>query len=217
VNGPGGHRHDLAAALRPCVLRGRLALFAAVRELGLCPEFGSSLLLPMAAGYHRAAKSCCWGEPASAEEALEMGWSIGSCRRPEVLGHAQAGAPGWPVAAGGAARDQATAERGLAQRNERAIRSERASRSDACSKREGVRPSAPFWIGARPIFRSFTETLRCRCDPTSRSSSCSKRCRSACGAAGIAGDRRRRRRAADAPADRAAAARSRTDICTPPA
>lgn len=42
-------------------------------NLGLCPEFASSLLLPLAAGYHRAAEKLLLGEPASAEEALEMG------------------------------------------------------------------------------------------------------------------------------------------------
>ncbi len=42
-------------------------------NLGLCPEFASSLLLPLAAGYHKAAEKLLFGEPISAEEALEMG------------------------------------------------------------------------------------------------------------------------------------------------
>lgn len=42
-------------------------------SLGLCPEFASSLLVPMAAGYHKAAEKLLLGEPISAEEALEMG------------------------------------------------------------------------------------------------------------------------------------------------
>ena len=42
-------------------------------NLGLCPEFASSLLLPLAAGYQRAAEKLLLGEPASAEEALAMG------------------------------------------------------------------------------------------------------------------------------------------------
>ncbi len=42
-------------------------------NLGLCPEFASSLLLPLTAGYHRAAEKLLLGEPISAEEALEMG------------------------------------------------------------------------------------------------------------------------------------------------
>jgi enoyl-CoA hydratase/carnithine racemase len=42
-------------------------------SLGLCPEFGSSLLVPLAAGYHKAAEKLLLGEPISAEEALDMG------------------------------------------------------------------------------------------------------------------------------------------------
>jgi len=42
-------------------------------SLGICPEFGSSLLVPLAAGYHKAAEKLLYGEPISAEEALEMG------------------------------------------------------------------------------------------------------------------------------------------------
>ena len=58
-------------------------------NLGLCPEFGSSLLLPLAAGYHRAAEKLLLGEPASAEEALEMGLVNRILPPAEVLGHAQ--------------------------------------------------------------------------------------------------------------------------------
>jgi enoyl-CoA hydratase/carnithine racemase len=42
-------------------------------NLGLCAEFGSSLLLPLSAGYHRAAEKLLLGEPLAAEEALDMG------------------------------------------------------------------------------------------------------------------------------------------------
>ncbi len=41
-------------------------------SLGLCAEFGSSLLVPLAAGYHKAAEKLLLGEPMSAEEAAEM-------------------------------------------------------------------------------------------------------------------------------------------------
>jgi enoyl-CoA hydratase/carnithine racemase len=41
-------------------------------NLGLCSEFASSLLVPLAAGYHKAAEKLLLGEPMSAEEALEM-------------------------------------------------------------------------------------------------------------------------------------------------
>ncbi|WP_019142000.1 enoyl-CoA hydratase [Noviherbaspirillum massiliense] len=42
-------------------------------QLGLCPEFASSLLLPQVAGYQRAAEKLLLGEAFSAREAYEMG------------------------------------------------------------------------------------------------------------------------------------------------
>lgn len=42
-------------------------------QLGLCPEFGSSLLLTQLAGYPRAAEKLMLGEAFPASEALEMG------------------------------------------------------------------------------------------------------------------------------------------------
>jgi enoyl-CoA hydratase/carnithine racemase len=58
-------------------------------NLGLCPEFGSSLLLPLAAGYHRAAEKLLLGEPVSAEEALSMGLVNRILPPGEVLEYAQ--------------------------------------------------------------------------------------------------------------------------------
>ncbi len=42
-------------------------------NLGLCPEFASSLLVPRMFGYHRAAEALLLGEPFMAEAALEVG------------------------------------------------------------------------------------------------------------------------------------------------
>jgi enoyl-CoA hydratase/carnithine racemase len=42
-------------------------------QLGLCPEFSSSMLLPQLAGYQRAAEKLMLGEPFFAEEAYAMG------------------------------------------------------------------------------------------------------------------------------------------------
>jgi enoyl-CoA hydratase/carnithine racemase len=42
-------------------------------QLGLCPEFASSMLLPQIAGYQRAAEKLLLGEAFSAQEALAMG------------------------------------------------------------------------------------------------------------------------------------------------
>ena len=42
-------------------------------NLGVCPEAGSSLLLPQLLGYHRAAEALLLGDPFMAEAALEVG------------------------------------------------------------------------------------------------------------------------------------------------
>jgi enoyl-CoA hydratase/carnithine racemase len=42
-------------------------------QLGLCPEFASSMLFPQIAGYQRAAEKLLLGEAFSAQEALAMG------------------------------------------------------------------------------------------------------------------------------------------------
>jgi enoyl-CoA hydratase/carnithine racemase len=42
-------------------------------QLGLCPEFGSSLLLQRVAGYQKAAEKLLFGEAFSAQEAADMG------------------------------------------------------------------------------------------------------------------------------------------------
>ncbi|MGH8809524.1 MAG: enoyl-CoA hydratase, partial [Noviherbaspirillum sp.] len=42
-------------------------------QLGLCPEFASSMLLPQAVGYQRAAEKLLLGEAFSAQEAYDMG------------------------------------------------------------------------------------------------------------------------------------------------
>jgi enoyl-CoA hydratase/carnithine racemase len=42
-------------------------------NLGVCPEAGSSLLVPQMMGYHRAAEALLMGDPFMAEAALEVG------------------------------------------------------------------------------------------------------------------------------------------------
>jgi len=58
-------------------------------NLGLCAEFGSSLLLPLAAGYHLAAEKLLLGEPISAEQALDMGLVNRILPPAEVLDYAR--------------------------------------------------------------------------------------------------------------------------------
>lgn len=58
-------------------------------QLGLCPEFGSSLLLQNIAGHHRAAEKLLFGEPFSAQEALDMGMANKIIPAADLLDFAQ--------------------------------------------------------------------------------------------------------------------------------
>lgn len=59
-------------------------------NLGLCPEAGSSLLVPQMLGYHRAAEALLMGEPFMAEAALEVGLANRVVPPTEANGVAQA-------------------------------------------------------------------------------------------------------------------------------
>ena len=56
--------------------------------LGICPEFASSLLVPLAAGYHKAVEKLLLGDPISADEAVEMKIVNRVLPRDDVLKHA---------------------------------------------------------------------------------------------------------------------------------
>ena len=58
-------------------------------QLGLCPEFASSLLLPQLAGYPRAAEKLLLGEAFLAEEAFQMGLVSKVLPLDELLPYAQ--------------------------------------------------------------------------------------------------------------------------------
>ena len=57
-------------------------------SLGICPEFASSLLVPLAAGYHKAVEKLLLADPISASEALDMKIVNRVLPREEVLDHA---------------------------------------------------------------------------------------------------------------------------------
>jgi enoyl-CoA hydratase/carnithine racemase len=59
-------------------------------NLGICPEFASSLLAPQMFGYHRAAEALLLGEPFMAEAALEVGMVNRVLPPTEVNAYAQA-------------------------------------------------------------------------------------------------------------------------------
>lgn len=58
-------------------------------NLGLLPEFGSSLLVPMLMGPRKAAERLLLGDPFSAEEAVECGLANAVLPADEVLPHAR--------------------------------------------------------------------------------------------------------------------------------
>jgi enoyl-CoA hydratase/carnithine racemase len=59
-------------------------------NLGLCPEAGSSYLLPLLAGYHRAVELFLMAEPFGAEKAREIGMVNEIRDDAEILDYAQA-------------------------------------------------------------------------------------------------------------------------------
>jgi len=57
--------------------------------LGIVPEFGSTYLLPLMAGYQRAAELLLLGQPFTAEKALEVGIVTAVVPEAQLLEHAQ--------------------------------------------------------------------------------------------------------------------------------
>jgi enoyl-CoA hydratase/carnithine racemase len=57
-------------------------------KLGLCPEFGSSVILPRLAGHQRAAELLYFGEPFGAEVARELGLANAVVDEEALLSHA---------------------------------------------------------------------------------------------------------------------------------
>lgn len=59
-------------------------------QLGLCAEFGSSMVLPAMAGHARVAEKLLLGDPITPEEAVDLGIATRVLPAAEVLSHAQA-------------------------------------------------------------------------------------------------------------------------------
>jgi enoyl-CoA hydratase/carnithine racemase len=74
-------------------------------NLGLVPEFGSTLLLPMVAGRVRAAEKLLLGRPFLAAEAVVMGLANAVLPATELLNHAQTAARSFSALPPGAVRD----------------------------------------------------------------------------------------------------------------
>jgi enoyl-CoA hydratase/carnithine racemase len=74
-------------------------------NLGLVPEFGSTLLLPMTVGRVRAAEKLLLGRPFNAAEALAMGIANAVLAPAVLLAHAEAAARSFNALPPGAVRD----------------------------------------------------------------------------------------------------------------
>ena len=123
-------------------------------NLGLCPEFSSSLLVPQMMGYHRAAEALLLGEPFMAEAALEVGLvnRVLAADRGGGLCPDRGAPPGRQaavIAGGNQAPDEAGPEPagdgGDGRRRRRAL-------AACCASRPRARPLARSWSAASPIF-----------------------------------------------------------------
>lgn len=74
-------------------------------NLGLVPEFGSSLLLPQRIGYARAAEKLLLGEPIGAQEALQLGLATAVVPASDLLAHTRRIAKRFNSLSPGAVRD----------------------------------------------------------------------------------------------------------------
>ena len=74
-------------------------------NLGLVPEFGSTLLLPMAAGRVSAAEKMLLGKPFNAAQAVVMGLANAVLKPADLLAHALAAARAFNALPPGAVRD----------------------------------------------------------------------------------------------------------------
>jgi enoyl-CoA hydratase/carnithine racemase len=125
-------------------------------QLGLCPEFGSSLLLAQVAGYPRAAEKLLLGEAFPAEEALAMGLVSKIVPAAELRTHAEAQAA--KLAALPAASVRATKAL-LRHPCEKAVRAAIASESELFMQMlqgpEAKEAFAAFFEKRKPDFSRF--------------------------------------------------------------
>lgn len=125
-------------------------------QLGLCPEFGSSLLLQQSAGYRRAAEKLMLGEPFLAEEARELGLVNRILPLEELHVHARAQAAKLAALPASSVR---TTKR-LMKDDDRAvlvvrIREENAAFSDMLRAPEAKEAFAAFFAKRKPDFSQF--------------------------------------------------------------
>lgn len=125
-------------------------------SLGLCPEAGSSLLLPRLAGYQRAAELLLLGEPFDAAQAHEIGLANAVVDDAECIDHARTAARRLATRPPAAVRaSRALLRRGLGEELEERIRTEAdlfARRLQSPEAREALRA---FVEKREPDFSAF--------------------------------------------------------------
>jgi enoyl-CoA hydratase/carnithine racemase len=122
-------------------------------SLGLCAEFGSSLLVPLAAGYHKAAEKLLLSEPLSAEEALEMRLVNRILPPAEVLPYARRQAERFvQLPAGGVRATKRLMKSAWQAATEKAIADEAASFAALLRSAEAKEAFAAFFERRKPDF-----------------------------------------------------------------
>jgi enoyl-CoA hydratase/carnithine racemase len=125
-------------------------------SLGLCPEFASSLLLPLAAGYHRAAEKLLLSEPINAEEAIEMHIVNRILPSNEVLAYAKRQAARFTQLPPGSVRETKRLLRaGWKATIERTIAEESQSFARLLSSPEAKEAFTAFYERRKPDFSRF--------------------------------------------------------------
>lgn len=124
--------------------------------LGLCAEYGSSLTVPMNAGYHKAAEKLLLSEPISAEEALEMKLVNQVLDDDKVLAHAMAQAQRFLRLPPGAVREtKRLMKLPLRAQLDEQIATEAASFARLLGSPEAREAFAAFFERRKPDFSQF--------------------------------------------------------------
>jgi enoyl-CoA hydratase/carnithine racemase len=123
-------------------------------NLGLVPEFGSSLLLPRLMGHVRAAQALLLGEPIGAAEAVAVGLASAAMPLSDVLPHARRMAQRFNVLPQGAVRDSKRLLRGATHAAvEHVIQEENAVIVARLSSPEAREAMLAFMRKRKPDFR----------------------------------------------------------------
>jgi enoyl-CoA hydratase/carnithine racemase len=125
-------------------------------NLGLVPEFASSLLLPWRLGHARAAEKLLLGEPISGAEAAALGLATAVLAASEVLPHARRMAERFNALPPGAVRDTKRLMRaGFSAAVAGAMQAESAIFAQRLRSPEAMEAMQAFFQKRRPDFSKF--------------------------------------------------------------